>query len=454
MGLVSLVNREINGNRLGKKLCNCTTGQIYLAKGEDGQAWAVKIITEKHYLNQFLGRRKLYNYIKNMPPHANLLEINDFGQDINDGFGYIISPYMENGVLRDHDIKDISRILDINIQILRGVQELHKRKILHCDINPGNIFFDRDMNVKLGDYGLVRTLRKYQEVNQKKKRMHYARVPKDITDLGPIDYMNPKIYDVTQLRPESDNYCAGSVLFEMLTGELATNIVDKRPHLVRLGEDICDILYPVIEKSLEPIPSRAFSSAEEFSRALLEAKKRIEAIQKNPGKQAQETYGPKMTEEQLMFDRLKKEYVIAVQKMDNSLKIYENKEIPKDAQGIPEAAPLELLLHNNKRLEEFKNHRYLNSDIDINNKYLAMQKRLVPVLNKVYAEIKGFLEKNVEYDNDGNLFRKSFNKQQWKDRYRHMFLRYHSLIENIKKNSTDNILTYFQNKNPPLFKEK
>ena len=74
---------------------------------------------------------------------------------------YIIEEYAENGdltnLLKKHKesgkfIKE-RKLWDIFLQCIEGIAYIHKCGVIHRDIKTQNIFFDKNMNIKIGDFG-------------------------------------------------------------------------------------------------------------------------------------------------------------------------------------------------------------------------------------------------------------------------------------------------------------
>jgi serine/threonine protein kinase len=40
------------------------------------------------------------------------------------------------------------------IQLIQALEYMHSMKVIHRDIKMANIFLDKEMNIKVGDFGL------------------------------------------------------------------------------------------------------------------------------------------------------------------------------------------------------------------------------------------------------------------------------------------------------------
>jgi NIMA (never in mitosis gene a)-related kinase len=97
-------------------------------------------------------------------------------------------------------------IWKIFMQIILALKECHEHKILgkilHRDIKPGNVFFDANNNVKLGDFGLSRIL---------SEESQYAQ-----TNVGTPYYMSPEQINEASYDEKTDIWSTGCVLYEMV----------------------------------------------------------------------------------------------------------------------------------------------------------------------------------------------------------------------------------------------
>ncbi|KAH9597873.1 Protein kinase domain [Trypanosoma melophagium] len=96
-----------------------------------------------------------------------------------------------------------SQVLDWLIQMVLSLSYIHQRKILHRDIKSQNVFLTSQNVVKLGDFGIARTL--IGTYDQAK------------TFVGTPYYLSPELILERPYDHRSDVWALGVVLYELLT---------------------------------------------------------------------------------------------------------------------------------------------------------------------------------------------------------------------------------------------
>ena len=92
--------------------------------------------------------------------HDNIIRLLNVIKAENDLDLYLVFDYMEAdlfNVIRANILQDIHKKFII-YQILKALKFIHSSDIIHRDLKPSNVFIISDCHVKLGDFGLARTL--------------------------------------------------------------------------------------------------------------------------------------------------------------------------------------------------------------------------------------------------------------------------------------------------------
>jgi eukaryotic-like serine/threonine-protein kinase len=139
--------------------------------------------------------------------HPNIIKVLDFG--LSKEFFYISFEYIEGESLRNvFKTKTLTQEQKehLMIQLLKGLNYAHVNQIIHRDIKPENIFVDKNLNIKLGDFGLALSAED-----------NYVTNPYSI--VGTPSYMSPEQIRGSKLTAQSDLFSLGVVLTELFTGQ-------------------------------------------------------------------------------------------------------------------------------------------------------------------------------------------------------------------------------------------
>ena len=199
--------------------------------------------------------------------HPNIVLVYDSGE--HEGVPYLVMERLPGGTLADELARGPlppERVRSLGVQVLAALGAAHAAGIVHRDVKPGNVLLTPDGQVKVGDFGIAKTVD-----------------GGDLTTtgmlLGTPAYLSPEQLAGERATPASDIYAVGVMLYEALTGAkpytgpsplaLARAVEAGRPPPIRsLRPDAPSDLVTTIERAMEKDPSRRFASAGAMAAAL------------------------------------------------------------------------------------------------------------------------------------------------------------------------------------------
>ena len=129
---------------------------------------------------------------------------------------YYVTEYLGKKTLRDwinaYPKADINETRKIVEQIAKGLRAFHRKEMLHQDLKPENIMFDKNGVVKIIDFGSVK-IAGIAEIT-----------PRDFDGgdniLGTLNYTAPEYHTAQRGTVKSDLYSLAVITYEMLNGSL------------------------------------------------------------------------------------------------------------------------------------------------------------------------------------------------------------------------------------------
>ncbi len=146
--------------RIAEKIGLGGFGEVWRAEAAPGKV-AVKILLPEHYQNGGVDRFIQEGNLTKKLQHEHIIHTYEVGKDNQLG-PYIVTEYLEGGSLNQylqHGGIDTARARQIIKDVAEALDFAHGNKILHRDVHPGNILFDKKGRVVLTDFGLAAVMK-------------------------------------------------------------------------------------------------------------------------------------------------------------------------------------------------------------------------------------------------------------------------------------------------------
>ena len=275
---------EIPSRRFGRYVLRSRLGsggmaEVFLAEAGKGdtppQLVALKLMRKDVTAEAFADEADLMGLLE----HPNLVR----GLEIGEAFGryYIAMEFLVGGDLdgllrtqKQHGRRlPPALAVHVCLEALRGLACLHQARtrsgrpleLIHGDVNPANIFFSGQGEVKLGDFGVAQA-------------RGWAVGPADGATAGTLHYLSPEQTRGDTLTQASDLFSLGIVLHELLLGQhpfaresTHADVVMGAIRAAKLSlPDALDRrLAATLRKALAPDVGQRYRTAGEFAGALL-----------------------------------------------------------------------------------------------------------------------------------------------------------------------------------------
>ena len=195
--------------------------------------------------------------------HPHIVSIFDVGRT-DDGRLYYVMPYLPNGDLSTRDLReDEAAIVAVVRALCRALGYAHTLGVVHRDVKPENVLFDKLDRPLLADFGIALAAQQS------------ARVTREGSTMGSSGYMSPEQARGHAIDGRADLYSLGVVAYEMLCGDLPFHGPDALAVALAHLEQPVPRLRPArrhwqefIDRAMAKSPAERFQTAAQMEAAL------------------------------------------------------------------------------------------------------------------------------------------------------------------------------------------
>ncbi len=250
-------------------------GMSYVYRALDrkmGREVAVKVLKEEYcedadFIRKFQNEAQAAAKLN----HPNIVAAYDVVDDEEQRLHYIVMELVSGITLKNY-IQRKGRLnnresIGIALQVIDGMEQAHKMRIVHRDIKPQNMIVGEDGVVKVADFGIARAATQ-QTVNA--------------TVMGSVHYISPEQARSGISDERSDIYSLGCTIYEMLTGHVPydgdtsvavvfSHLENPIPHVREQQPDVYPALDAAVYKCMQKKPDLRYQHIGELGRDLRHA---------------------------------------------------------------------------------------------------------------------------------------------------------------------------------------
>ena len=249
-----------NKYELIEKLNEGSFGQVYKGKHvRTGELVAIKIERKSANSSSLKNEARIYQYLAKEPGFLNLK-----WYQTDEQYSYLVVDLLVCSLTRLVKIKSslpLNIILKLGIQMIKRIETLHNKYLLHRDIKPDNFMLGSNKQLYLIDFGLCKRYdyngQHIEETQNKTK-----------TIIGSLNFVSLNVHNgIEPGRRDDLESCIYIILFLLQNGELSWLKEKDINKIVYLKEQLTNP-YPFMKEMLAKIRNLAFKEAPNYDQLI------------------------------------------------------------------------------------------------------------------------------------------------------------------------------------------
>lgn len=207
-----ITHRRIAHYTIVEELGRGGMGTVYKAKDETLDRFVALKVLGEHLMADPEAVQRFLREAKSAAAlsHPHIVQIHAVGEE--NGRHYFVMEHVPgrtlDQVVRSEGRVDVRRSAQWVLEAARGLAAAHDQGVLHRDVKPANLIFDRHGRIKIADFGLALSLSAANRLTATGMLM------------GTPGYLAPEQCEGSEADPRTDLYSLGITWYELLTGVL------------------------------------------------------------------------------------------------------------------------------------------------------------------------------------------------------------------------------------------